>query len=441
MTLATRLRTICRLAFPIMAGMVSFNLMMLVDTGMVGRLGPTALAGVGQGAFLAAFVAACLMGIPAGVQAITARRSGEGQTERVAEGLNGGLVLAFVIGLPVTLAGWLAAPHLLALLGGEPDVQAAATGYFRMLMLNNTSFGMMMTFESFFNGTARPRVVLRTMLASHVLNLLFDWLLIFGHWGFPALGSAGAGLATALAGLGATIAYALQAWYLARAEGYLARWPEWASLRAIAALAWPVSLQNLFTSLGMLVFFALVSRVGTLAAAVANVLLRLLDMLRLPAAGIGVAAATLVGQSLGAGERERAWRWGFDTSLFALVVNSGFALPLWFAPGWVLAWFFKNPEEIAVATLPLQLVGTTGALAGIGLVLMNALLGAGDNRKVMAIATVLQWGLFLPLAYVIGVRAGQGLVAIMALQTLYGALFTVCFSVLWQRRQWQTIVL
>jgi multidrug resistance protein, MATE family len=123
------------------------------------------------------------------------------------------------------------------------------------------------------------------------------------------------------------------------------------------------------------------------------------------------------------------------------VVNSGFALPLWFAPGWVLAWFFKNPEEIAVATLPLQLVGTTGALAGIGLVLMNALLGAGDNRKVMAIATVLQWGLFLPLAYVIGVRAGQGLVAIMALQTLYGALFTVCFSVLWQRRQWQTIVL
>lgn len=439
MTLVARLRTISRLALPIMAGMVSFNLMMLVDTGMVGRLGATALAGVGQGAFLAAFVAACLMGIPSGVQAITARRSGEGNAERIAEGLNSGLVLALLIGLPVTLVGWLAAPRLLAVLGGEPEVQAAATGYFRMLMLNNTSYGMLMTFESFFNGTARPRVVLRTMLFSHLLNLLFDWLLIFGNCGFPALGSAGAGLATALAGLAATAAYALQAWHLARDQGYLARWPEWASLRAIAALAWPVSLQNLFTSLGMLVFFALVSQVGTLAAAVANVLLRLLDILRLPAMGIGIAAATLVGQSLGAGEREHAWRWGWDSSLFALAINTGIALPLWLAPQWVLSFFFQNAEEIAVATLPLQLVGLTGAVAGIGLVLMSALLGAGDNRRVMAIATVLQWGLFLPLAYVIGVRAGQGLVAIMALQTLYGLLFTVCFAVLWQGRQWQTI--
>ncbi len=441
MTLARRLRTIAALAFPIMAGMISFNLMMLVDTGMVGRLGQTALAGVGQGAFLAAFVAACLMGIPSGVQAITARRSGEGQTARIAEGLNGGLVLALLVGLPVTLVGWMAAPRLLALLGAEPAVQSVATDYFRMLMFNNTPFGMMMTFESFFNGTARPRIVLRTMLASHVLNLLLDWLLIFGHWGFPALGAAGAGLATALAGLMATLAYALQAWQLARGQGYLSRWPDRATLHGIAALAWPVSLQNLFTSLGMLVFFALVSKVGTYATAVANVLLRLLDLLRLPASGIGVAAATLVGQSLGAGERERAWRWGWDTGLFALLVNTAVALPLWLAPAWLLGFFFQSSQEIAAAILPLRLVGLTGALAGTGLVLLSALLGAGDNRRVMAIATVLQWGFFLPAAYVVGVRAQAGLEAIMALQTLYGLLFTLCFATLWQRRAWQKIKL
>lgn len=436
---SARTREVWLLALPIIGGMTSQNLLNLVDAWMVGGLGPTALAATGLANFLNFMAVAAITGISPAVQAIAARRIGEGRGALAGAPLNGGLILSLLIGVPVTLAAIAAAPWVMAQLSADPAVAAAGTPYLQWRLLAVVAVGMNFSFRGYWSAVRLTRFYLYTLLGMHALNVLFSYTLIHGLFGLPAYGVAGAGMGTSLALFCGTAAYFALGLRHARPQGFLARRPSGAEFRSLLRLGLPSAVQQLLFSAGFTVLFWIIGHVGTAELAVANVLITLTLTAILPGMALGIAAATLCAQALGRQDVADAHRWAWDVYRVGLWIFGGIALPMLLLPGAVLGLFLREPALIELGRLPLQLVGATLLLDGLGLVMMQALLGVGASALVMGVATGLQWGLFLPLAYVIGPVLGLGLTAIWICMGGYRLLQAAVFTHAWQRRRWSRL--
>ena len=431
-----RRRRILSLALPIIGGMASQNVLNLVDTAMVGTLGAASLAAVGMGSFANFMAMAFIMGLSAGVQAIAARRVGEGRWGETACSLNAGLLIAIAIAVPWSLALFQFADRLFPFLVDDPEVVAQGVPYFRARLAGMVAVGMNFAFRGFWNGIGQSRRYLQTLVIMHVCNVILNWLLIFGHLGLPALGATGAGIGTAVSGFVGTAIYIYLALRHARGSGFLRSFAEPKTIASMLRLSVPAGLQSFFFAAGMTAFFMIIGRIGTAELAASNVLVQLLLVVILPGVGFGLAAATLVGQALGRGDPDDAVRWGWDVSRLAMVIVGVIALVGVVAPDLILGVFLHEEETIALARLPLQILGVSMAVDTLGGVLLNALLGAGASRLVMIVTIGLQWGLFLPIAYYLGPVLGLGLTAVWFAQVGYRALQTVVFALVWKSRIW-----
>ncbi len=434
-----RYQTILDLALPIMGGMVSQNIMNLVDTAMVGSLGKAALAAVGLSSFAAFTSQAFIMGLSSGVQAMAARRLGAGRRKVMAVPLNGGLALAIALGVPLTVVLFLVAPALYPYLNSDPDVIADGVPYLQARLCALTAVGMNFAFRGYFNGVSLSRIYLRSLLVMHGSNLVLNYGLIFGNFGLPELGATGAGVGTAIATYIGTITYCTMGLRYARAAGFLRGLPDRQTFRTMLALSVPSGIRQLFFAAGLTTLFWIVGRVGTAPLAAANVVVNLMLVAILPGTGLGMAAASLVGQALGRRDKPDARQWGWDVVKAAVVVLGLAGLPMLVVPDLLLGVFINDLATIEVGRLPLQIVGATIAIDGVGLVLQNAMLGAGDSRRVMVVAILLQWALFLPIAYVVGPVLGGGLLAIWLTQAGHRTLQAGCFAAMWHRGRWAQI--
>lgn len=433
----TRLRTVFALAVPIVGGMVSQNLLNLVDIAMVGALGEAALAAVGIASMATLMALSLVTGLVAGgVQPLCARRHGEGRTAETAEPLNGALLLSLWLGLPLTALLLVLTPILFPLLHTDPEVVRHGVPYTIARVTATAAMAANFAFRGYWNGISRSRIYLRTLLVMHTSNIALDWILIFGKLGAPALGALGAGIASSAAtGLG-TLYYAWMGWRHARPHGFLQRRPTPAVLRSLLRLGRPVGLQQFFFFLGFTALLWIVGRVGTTELAVANVVVNVTLVAILPGLGLGFAAASLVGQALGRGDPEDARRWGWDVGKLGVLSTALLALPMLGVPELLLAGFLRDPHALAVGRLPLQLVGATLVIDVLGLVLMNALIGAGDAQRVFRIGFFLQWGFALPGAWLVGPALGGGLAAIWAVVVAWRVLQALLFAGIWERGGW-----
>ncbi len=189
----------------------------------------------------------------------------------------------------------------------------------------------------------------------------------------------------------------------------------------------------------MTVFLVLVARMGTPELAATKVIIDLMLVAILPGIGFGLAAASLAGQALGRGDPDDAKQWGWDVTKIAILVVGVLSIPAVLIPELILAVFIHDPSTLALAANPLRLVGAFLFLDAVGMVLMNALLGVGDTKSVMFIATGFQWVIFLPAVYVIGPVMGFALVAVFAAQAIYRGLQALVFALMWKRGGWQSI--
>lgn len=431
-----RSAAILRLGLPIIGGMVSQNILNLVDTAMVGKLGDVALAAVGTGGFLNFLCVALITGASIGVQAMVSRRVGEGRGAVAAEPLNGALLLILGFSIPWTALLWWLAPNLMSWVNPEPEVTAVGAAYLQLRLLGLTAVGMNFAFRGFFNGIKQPGYYLITLLVMHAVNIGLNAILIFGKLGAPAMGARGAALASAISayvGLGLYLAIAA---VKARPHGFLSRWPSRAELGAIIRLALPSSAQQLAFAAGLNLLFRIFASLGTQATAAANVVLHLSLVVTLPCIALGITAATLVGQALGRGEPEDAARWGWDTVRVAALGVGALAAVMLLWPQGVLAGFLHAPDTLAIARNPLRLMALALMLDSVGLVLMQAMMGAGATRQTMTVSVLAQWGFFLPLAALVGPGLGYGLTGVFAVQVLYRALTAGVFAGMWLRGGW-----
>ncbi|WP_163373019.1 MATE family efflux transporter [Endozoicomonas acroporae] len=435
-----RLATIFQLGVPIMLAMLSQSMINLVDAALVGPLGEGALAAVGAGSY-ANFVALSLMtGLSAAVQAQVARRVGAGRLDECAMPTNHGLIIAFCFAMPVSLILVITSPWLLALFDqGSPTFKGAATDYFQIRVMALTAAAMNLSFRGFWNGIGEPNGFLKLLVCTHICNVIFSFILIYGKLGLPALGVQGAALGTLLSMyLGALLNF----WMLnkrARKFGFLTHWRNWPALKRLVLLAIPDSLQQTLFALGMMMLFAIVAQLGIREMAIAHVLMNTSLMLILPGLGLGMAANTLVSQSLGAREPEVAWRWGQEVMYTASAVLLVLSLPLIFTPEAVLSLFLHDPSLLAMGSIPMQLTGIGIVLDAPSLVFIQALLGAGANRTVLYIRFVAQWLILLPLCWLIGPVLGFGLTAVWSVPILQRMVTSVSFLVVWRSRRWSKI--
>lgn len=434
-----RLSTILALALPIIGGMSSQTLFNLVDTAMVGRLGTAALAGVGISAFANFMSVAVVMGLSAGVQAMCARRKGEGRLSETAVPLNGGLMLALVVAVPLSMVLYTVAEDLFLVLNNDPEVAAAGVPYFEVRLIAMAGVGMNFAFRGYWNGISLSTVYLRTLVVMHVVNIPLNYVLIFGEFGFPELGTTGAAVGTVVATYVGAATYFWSGWRRARGNGFLARLPRRATMLTILRLSVPASIQQFFFAAGFTAMFWIVGLVGTRELAAANVLINVVLVAILPGLAMGLAAASLVGQALGAGDLAAARRWGWDVVKVAAVIMGGLGLPALLAPDLILAIFLTDPETLDLARWPLRMTGATIMADALGMVLMNAMLGAGAARTVMVASITIQWILFLPLAFLVGPTLGFGLLGIWACQIGWRVTQAIVFTRLWQRGAWATI--
>jgi putative MATE family efflux protein len=436
MVVPERRQRILALALPIIGGMVSQNVLNLVDTAMVGTLGAAALAAVGMASFANFMAAAFITGLSAGVQAMAARRVGEGRSAVAARPLNGGLLLAIVLAIPLSGLPILFADEIFRLLVDDPEVIGLGVPYFRARLAAMLALGVNFAFRGYWNGVNMSKIYMRTLIAMHASNIVLNWILIFGHFGLPALGVTGAGIGSAAATFLGSILYVVQGWRLARPNGFLRRLPDRETLLTMLRLSIPTGLQQFFFAAGLTAFFWILGKVGTEELAASNVLVQLLLVAVLPGLGSGMAAASLVSQALGRKDPGDAMRWGWDVVKLAAAAVAVLSLVGLFFPDLLLRPFLHDERTLALARFPLRALALTMGIDTVGMVLMNALLGAGDNLRVMVVAFASQWLVFLPVAYWVGPILGFGISGVWIAHIGYRVLQAGVFAAIWRSGTW-----
>jgi putative MATE family efflux protein len=436
---ADRRNRILGLALPIIGGMVSQNLLNIVDTAMVGFLGDPALAAVGLGGFVVFMCQALILGISTGVQSTAARRKGEGRSDRAAAILNTALVLVLIVAPLLSVVLIQLAGPVYPYLNADPAVIERGVPYLEWRLGAIVFVGMNFAFRGYWNALDLSRLYMKTLIIMHGCNIVLNYALIFGNFGAPELGVTGAGMASAISMAIGTAVYFVLGFRHIRTDGFLRCMATRTETRALVRITIPAGFQQLFFAAGLVAMFWIIGRIGTPELAAANVLVTVLLFAILPGLGLGLACATLVGQALGRREPDDAYRWAWDVAKITVALLTALGLPMWLVPDLVSSIFIHEDSTRELARWPMRIMGLTMPIEAVGFAFMHGLLGAGDARRVMIISIGTQWLLFLPLAYVLGPLLGFGLLGVWLWQGLTRALQSLLFFLKWRGRKWQQI--
>jgi len=436
---ANRLRIVFMIGLPMMGGMVSQVLLNLIDTAMVGTLGPMALAAVGISSYATFMVTAAVMGFGSGVQALAARRIGEERPGEAAVPLNGALITAIAAGVPISIVLWSFTPELLELLNPDPALVAEGTPYLRARLIAVVAVGMNFSFRGYWAGVSLTRYYMQTLIIMHICNVSLNYVLIFGHFGAPALGAEGAGVATSISLYIGTAIYAFLAFRHGRGHGFLRAIPSLDNMKTLFNLSMPTALQQFLFAAGFTALFWIVGQIGADAVAVSHVLTTFILVALLPGMAFGIAIMTRVSEALGRKDAEDARRWGWQGVAIICVVMGTIALPGVVIPDILLSGFIHEPAIREMGIGALRLVAAGMIVDAVNSALMNSLLGAGASRQVMFVSVSSQWLLGLPLAWLTAVCLGYGLIACWTCFIGYRAVQAAAYAVMWSCGDWKNI--
>lgn len=434
----SRLLRISGLALPIVAGALATNLMSFVDTLMVGHLGDPALGGVGIGGQLFFLLLAIALGLAAGIQAMVARRVGQRRLELTGKVLNAGVMLAALVALPLITLGYLLMSLTFGVINSDPLVVEDGLAYLSTRMPSLLFIGINVAFRSYWIGVSLAKWSMVSIITLSLANILFNYMLIFGNFGAPQMGVAGAGLGSTLAVLVGLLVNTGFAFKYARKNGFLSGLPERQQIKTIVKLSYPESLRQAVFSLGVVLMYVLIGQIGTRELAAFHVIISICLIAYMPHIGIGGAATTLVGEALGRIDVGDAKAWGWQVSNVGLVVLTTLGIAVALFPKALLSLFLEDEATLVIAVLPLQIAVFAHMLDGYGKVLGSALIGAGATKSAMQLTLLPQWLLLLPWL-AISVFLGYGLKEAMWIFLLSSTTSALLFAYIWQREGWSRI--
>lgn len=407
------MRVVIALALPFFLNSSIQAVLNLTDTWFVGRLSTQAVAAMGAIYWAALAIIIFLGGLAMAVQTFAAQAFGGGRRTRAAHaGWTG--VWAALSTAPVFLLAAFAGPAVIARMGLDPEIARLAGEYWMPRMLGGPASLSMWALLSFFNGIGRPRVSMWVNLAVAILNAMLNELLIFEL----GLGMAGAAWATSLALLAG---FLILAWLALRREmrreyrTHRAWRPRLRSLKALFALGIPTGLMVAFDIVAMAIFQLIQVRLGPADGAATQIVMMVTSIAYMPAVGIGLAGTTLVGQSIGAGDRAWAYRVGSTSILLCVVYMTGIGVLMALGAPWLVPLFVpaSDPLQAEVVRIGVTLVWIAACYQlfdGMNIGAGFCLRGAGDARVPAIALAIISWGVFIPLAHALSFAPGQGYV-------------------------------
>jgi len=434
-------RAILLLAVPMVLEMSMESLFGVVDVFWVSRLGADAVATVGltETALVLVFVIA--LGLSMGATALVARRIGE-KDERAA-----GLVAvqAIAVGLVVSgttaVFGYFFAPNLLHIMGGSDSVVKLGSGYTRMILSGSATIFLLFLINAVFRGAGDAAIAMRVLWVANLVNICLNPCLIFGLGPFPRLGVTGSAVGTTI---GRGVGVLLQLWVLTSGRGRLSL--HVSQLRVDLLLMWRLirlSLNAIFQYMVQMASWIgmvrIIASFGSGATAAYTVAFKVIIFAILPSWGMSNAAATLVGQNLGAGKPARAessvWRTGLYNMLFLGCIGLVFIV---FAPQ-IIALFTTDPVVAPLAVSALRLFSCGNVSYSYGMVITAAFNGAGDTATPTVLNLLCFWLCQIPLAWALAFHTGLGPNGVYVAVVVSDSLLAALGILLFRRGKWKQV--
>jgi putative MATE family efflux protein len=434
-------RAILLLAVPMVLEMAMESIFAIADVFWVSKLGPDAIATVMLTESMLIIIYAFAMGLAMGTAAVVARRIGEkdprGAARATVQAITLGLALAVVVGV----VGALAAPHLLAAMGASADVIALGSRFTRVMLGGSVTVILLFLINAAFRGAGDPTISMRTLMLANGINIVLGPLLVFGVGPFPRLGVTGAAIATTI-GRGIGVLYQLRA--LRAGRGHLAVRREHLHvdsgvMSAIMRLSGSAVFQAFIGTTSWVALMRIVARSGSTAVGGYGIAIRVVLFALLPSWGMANAAATLVGQNLGAGRPDRAeqavWRAAFYNLVFLGCTGLLFVL---FGEA-IVRGFSDDAAVVAYGSRALRIISAGFLFYAYGMVLTQAFNGAGDTWTPTFINLFCFWLFEIPLAWLLAQPFGFGPTGVFVAVLIGFSTMAIVSVLLFRRGRWKRV--
>ncbi|MEM7356693.1 MAG: MATE family efflux transporter [Acidobacteriota bacterium] len=432
-------RAILLLAVPMVLETAMESVFAVVDIFFVSRLGPDAMATIGLTEAMMTIIFTVAIGLSIGVTAMVARRIGEKDPEGAARTAVQAVALGVVVAAVFGVLGAFMAPTLLRMMGAEPQVISGGVSYTRIMLGGNVTVVLLFLINAIFRGAGDAVVAMRVLWLANGINIVLDPMLIFGIGPFPELGVAGAAVAT---NIGRGTAVVVQLCVLARGSRrikierhHLA--VHVATMLRLLRLSGTAMFQTFISMASWIGLIRILAGFGSEVLAGYTVAIRIIIFALLPSWGMSSAAATMVGQSLGAGKPERAeravWLAGFYNMCFLGSIGLVFEL----AAPWIVQLFTSEPEPLRHGVLCLRIVTGGFLFYAYGMVLTQSFNGAGDTWTPTYINLFIFWLLEIPLAFALAFAFGLGPIGVYIAITVAFSLLAAVSAVLFRRGRWK----
>ncbi|MCF6401695.1 MATE family efflux transporter [Chitinophaga filiformis] len=434
-------RAIFLLSVPMILEMVMESLFAVVDIFFVSKLGKHAITTVGLTESMMTLVYTAAFGLSMAATAVVARRTGEKDSDAAAHTAVQSLYVALVLAMAIAVTGIILAPDLLALMGASAEVIDNGHIYTRIMLGSNLIVMLLFLINGIFRGAGDAAIAMRSLWIANILNILLCPLLINGLGPIPALGLKGAALATTI-GRGIGVCY--QLYYLFGGKGLIritARHirPDIGVIWKLLKIAAGGTAQLLINTVSWIFLVRLIARFGEDAVAGYTIAIRIVIFTLLPAFGMANAAASLVGQNLGAGQPDRAetsvWRAAFFNMLFLGSISIFFFL----AARPVVMIFTSDTAIVLQAAECLQLVSIGYIFYAYGMVLSQSFNGAGDTRTPTLINLVGFWLLQIPMAWILAVNYNMGPAGVFWAIAIAESCIAVAAIVIFRKGWWKRV--
>jgi putative MATE family efflux protein len=435
-------RAILLLAIPMVLEMLMESVFAVVDIFWVSHLGTDAAATVGLTESLLTLIYALAIGLSIGATAMVARRIGEKNPDGAARVAVQAIALALIVSLIIAAIGAPLAPKLLALMGGSPWVIEHGSNFTRVMLAGNVTVVMLFMVNAIFRGSGDPAIAMRTLWLANWINILLGPCLIFGLGPFPKLGIVGAAIATNIGrGTGALFALSKLVRKGRRFEIQMIHVRiEPAVMTRMLRLSGTATFQVFIGMASWIGLVRIISSFGSDAVAGYTFGIRVILFALLPSWGMSNAAATMVGQALGARNPDRAeravWKAGFYNMMFLGLVGLTFIV---FAPQ--IIWLFTAEPQVAKYGVDcLRIVSYGFLFYAYGMVIGQSFNGAGDTWTPTIINLFVFWLWEIPLAYVLGVVLGIGPRGVFVAMMIAFSTLALVSGAVFRRGKWKTRV-
>ncbi|HXS98673.1 MAG TPA: MATE family efflux transporter [Candidatus Limnocylindrales bacterium] len=426
-----------RLAVPLALAELGWMAMGIVDTIMAGRLGAAALGAGSLGTMVFYPVVVAGMGVLLGMDTLVAQAFGAKNPQECRRGLIQGVWLALALSVPLMAVVWLLIP-VLAATGTNARVLALMSPYLNALVKGIPFLLLYAAFRRYLQAVNVVKPVMFALVSANAINVLGNWVLMYGHWGAPAMGLEGSGWSTSISRvyMAAVLAAAI-AWQ-ERGSGNLLfhmGWrPEWLRIRALAMLGLPASGQILFEGAVFGIVTAMAARLDEASLAAHSIAVQCIATTFMVPLGISSAAAVRVGQAVGRGDRGGVANAGWTALALSAIFMGTAGVAMELSPRQIVHWFIQDPAVIATGGVLLQIAALFELFDGWQVVATGALRGLGDTHSAMLAHLVGYWAIGMPIVYVMCFSLRWGVTGIWVGLTAALILIGMILLAVWHRR-------